>query len=164
MEIRAWVDQVLKTVQNQRIMHKIGLAARFIIRDRTMQGKDIYGKSFQPYTRAYTRKRQRHNLSVHPVTLTWDPHSGMLKKIKHKVTDKFSSVRIYFTDSEKEQLARYHNYMGVAKKVQNLRKFWGFTEKEEREFYDAMGESLLDMMNGRNPDAINRLKNTIGDV
>lgn len=158
MEIRAWVDKVLKTVQNQRILHKIGLAARFMIRNRTMHGKDIHGRKFKSYTKQYARKRQRHNLPVHPVTLTWDAHTGMLKKISHKVTNKFKSVKIYFTDSEKEQLARYHNYLGVAKKGQNLRKFWGFSEKEEDKLDDALEETIFEIMDGRNPDAIDRLK------
>jgi hypothetical protein len=135
-------EKLFKALKSQEFYSKLALAAIKTIKDRTRKGKDVEGKSFQPYSESYKKVRQRAGLPVSPVTLTFDDIAGMLKKIDHVVANDFSSVAVVIDDAAKEQIARYHSIEGAGKK-KVIRRFWGIELQSEIKKLANFGYDVL---------------------
>ncbi len=143
MEIQNSIkDKLLKALHSQAFYEKLGLAVIKILKDRTRGGRDIEGKSFGTYSKAYIKIRERHNLPTHPISMTFDDVSGMLTKIDHVVANDFSKVSVFINDKAKEQIAYYWNISGAGKKKM-LRPFWGIQLQSELKKLSKLGYDTL---------------------
>ncbi len=134
----------LDSSKRQVFLNKIALAIRFIIRNRTKEGKDVEGNPFKAYNLNYAKKRKRHGLPTSPPDLEFDEKSGMIHRIDHEVFNDNKSVEIFINSPQKEQLAIYHNIMGAGKsKV--IREFWGLSKAENEKLFTLIDDTMGDL-------------------
>lgn len=124
------LDGVAKTFADQQIMNRLGLTGVRYIKKRTREGRDIHGNTFKPYSAQHAERRRALNLPIDIVNLQMNDIDGMMNSVDYEVGDKFDSVTIGITRSEKEELMRIHSIIGAGRgKVR--REAWGFTVQEQ---------------------------------
>lgn len=134
-------DHLLNKIQNQAILHKLGLAMERIIRKRTRAGEDIHGNKFPEYSEGHAKKRKKLNLQTEPVNLEMDTVDGMMHQLDSVISNDLSDVALVIDDPEKEQIASFHNIQGAGKsKVK--REFWGIYKEEEKQLFDLFEEDV----------------------
>lgn len=136
------IPELLHALKSQTLLHKLALGVEFLIKQRTQKGFDLFGQTFLPYSDAYKKKRESHNLNVWPVDLFWDHTQGMLTKIDHVVANNFDSVRVLINDPEKELIGSYHDRLGAGKnKV--IRRWWGIHSDDEKNRLSRLGFNAI---------------------
>ncbi|MBC8377188.1 MAG: hypothetical protein H8E26_14180 [FCB group bacterium] len=128
-------------------MEKLGLAAAFLIKERTAEGKDVDGDNFAKYSEDYAEKRRSENLPTHPVNLEFNAIDGMMHSIDHLVARDASKVVLYLRGSRNRRIARYHNKLGAGKsKV--IRRFWGLNNDEQTKISELVQLDLKEVLGG----------------
>lgn len=147
MDVKKILDDLIGNLQNQAQLSEIGIASERIIRKRTRTGRDIEGRPFKPYSDAYAEKRLELGLPVDKVDLVFDDQFGMIRNIDHKVASDLKSVSLDIADARKKKIASYHNELGVGKRGENLRPFWGLGKKGEEDISKLVGEKMVAKLN-----------------
>lgn len=141
--------KLVDKLRNQALMNRLGLQAQRFIGKRTRKGKDVEGQDFKPYSDAYAKRRRRAGLQTHPVNLTWDNYTGMMRSIDHLVAHTYDKVLVYINDPTKRRIARYHNIKGAGKsKV--IRRFMGMNEQERVKIDDIVNDAVAKILKGLN--------------
>jgi len=137
-------DDIIAGLHSQKLMNRLGLAQQKMIRDRTLKGKDVEGKSWKKpnYNPQYAKRRARiTGLPSSPVTLVFDDISGMMQSIDFKAFEDNAGVELFFTNDQKRRLAEFHNLLGAGKK-RVIREFWGVSESEEDKLAELVNDEL----------------------
>ena len=136
-DLNKLLDTITDGLHNSAMLHRVGLGAIRIIKERTRLWKDVDGKTFEPYTDAWAEVRTDKGLPVKAQgtntdsMMVFDPYDGMMSKIEHTLAADLSTVTLDITSEAKKKLAYYHNVSGVGAKGKHLRKFWGLNEQTE---------------------------------
>jgi len=143
--------KLVDKLHSQKLMENLGLLVERFIGKRTREGKDVEGRPFRPYSKEYARRRQRAGLQTHPVNLTWDEYTGMMRSIDHLVARTFDKVLVIINHPHKRKIALYHNLLG-ASKSKVIRHFFDVnaaeTQKINAVVEDAVGKILRGLNNG----------------
>lgn len=135
--------KILKALRSRKLMEELGLGAERIIKKRTRGSKDVDGNPFDDYNKSYLQKRKRKGISnPEKVTLQFSRIQTMLNSIDHDIANNLESVKLYFEDKDKEQLAIYHNEVGAGK-GRKIREFWGIKLKSEKDQLARKGFKIL---------------------
>jgi hypothetical protein len=127
----------------------IELAAQGEIRmmkERIRAWRTLTGAPMKPYSNAYRKRRVELGLAIQPMgsntdsILVADSYAGMISRIESILGPRGNEAFIDITSPAKKKLAAYHNFLGVGKKGQNLRPFWGITPDEKEKIADLIGE------------------------
>jgi len=125
--------KLAKKVITKRELLEIAIDITTEIRDRTIQGVDYLGRKFKPYTEEYAKSK---GVNRNDVTLLGNTAgTRMLNNIKQKADN--NTAVLYFADSEKND---------IAVKNMKTRKFFEFSEKDERkikEYYEKKLEKNI---------------------
>lgn len=125
------LGKMWNAVRLSQLANDLGLGAIKLIQQRTREGIDVDGNRFKPYSTGYKKLREKAGLGTDIVNLKFSKYFGMLHEINHVVAQDLSSVSVLIDDTDKAEIAKYHNVMGAGKgKV--IRKFWGLSPEEEK--------------------------------
>jgi len=139
------IRDALKSLGQKARLEKLGLAAAFLIKQRTVEGKDIDGNEFQDYSEGHAVRRRKENLPTHPVNLEFNNIDGMMHGIDHLVSRSSSKVAVYIRGSRNRRISRYHNIMGAGKsKVK--RRFWGLNDDEQNNVAELVQLDLSEVL------------------
>jgi hypothetical protein len=156
-KISELVNRLIRSIERQTTLNKLGLAGVRMIKKRTSEGIDLDGRPFIPYTDLWIEEKRKQTTAVNPanVNLELDDREGMLSKIEHRVFKNLGNVEIDIFDPDKRKLAFWHDEAGIGKPGNRIRHFWGFNEKE--------GEQLKDILEVEVEDILNKLSKELSD-
>ena len=147
--IPAVLEELARRMHNQKLLTRMAFRGEKGIQSRTRKGVGVAGNPFEPYNPAYAAfRREETGLATHPVTLTFDDISGMMRRIDHEVASNLESVTIDITDAKKRRIGSYHDSQGVGKRCAHIRHFWGLSDDDRK----AIAEIAEDHLNAELAD------------
>ncbi|MGD9156798.1 MAG: hypothetical protein PVG39_00190 [Desulfobacteraceae bacterium] len=131
------IQRKLTLLQNsifsRALMTEIGLFAMTRIKSRTVEGKDVDGTPFKPYSPKYAMFRQEHGHPTNKVNLTF---SGSML-----------SSMTFNPDADKVTLYFLNTYgFGAGNKSHTSNPKKAFFLNEERRFFALSGEDVEDIV------------------
>lgn len=148
------LEAFARSLQNQRLLSRIGLAAERLIKDRTRRGVDFEERVFEraptaeagsPYSPGHAQKRADQGLPTGLINLQFTLYGGSMEAFDHVVARDLQSVALRFTSARAERIMRFHNIEGAGKsKV--IRKNIGLSRRDLDRIKDLVEDHVGDQI------------------
>lgn len=132
--IRRRIKRLGDVIHDPELLSQIGEFILTSIKLRTLQGKDVDGKLFKPYTPKYKLFRQKNKRPANTVDLTLS--GSMLSSMTHKINTGKGFVRVFFRNTTDKTGTR--NPKKAFFIQDEGRKFFALSKQEETDIVDIV--------------------------
>lgn len=140
------LDRFADLLSSQRLMNKVGLAARRHITRLTRSGLDFEEKAFptaptaeagSPYSPGHRKKRLKADLPINKKNLRFTEYDSALGHLDHVVARDFVGVVVLIEDPEKAQIIDWLEQGAGSSKVKHA--VMGLSDRNRSRINDLLG-------------------------
>lgn len=132
-------------VFSEELLNEIGEYIKFKIKERTLEGRDVSGNAFTPYSDAYKAYREIHGRPTAWVDLFFT--GSMQGSMTHEVDGNSGEVKVFFMNTQDKSGASNPE---KAFYLNEERNFFGVSEEEIEEIRDIVQEYIEDLIENGN--------------